>query len=106
MVECSLWGAKHQLVGWCLLKTILYRLADKVIKLLLKCYDFKMVKLPGCSSIGASSCSKPTKKKKNIKSNGNHLINYVLKNCINLIRNISIKNRSGIDKDRGVIRSY
>ena len=35
--------------------TMLLRLADRL--LLLKCYDRKMVKLPGCSSIGASPCS-------------------------------------------------
>ena len=38
----------------------LYRLADRLW--LLKCYDRKTVKLPGCLSIEASSCSKPTKK--------------------------------------------
>ena len=43
-----------------LLYTMFYRLADRL--LLLKFYDKKMVKLPGCSSIGASLCSKPTKK--------------------------------------------
>ena len=32
--------------------------------LLLKCFDIKMVKLPGCSSVGASLCSWPTKKNK------------------------------------------
>ena len=37
-----------------------YRLADRL--LLLRCNDNKMVKLPGYSSIGASSCSN---KKKN-----------------------------------------
>ena len=42
------------------INTMLYRLADRL--LLLKCYDNKMVKL--YSSIGASSCSWPTKKKK------------------------------------------
>ena len=31
--------------------------------LLLKCFDIKMVKLPGCSSVGASLCSWPKKKK-------------------------------------------
>ena len=37
-------------------------LADRL--LLLKCYDNKMIKLPGCSSIGASSCGWLIKKKK------------------------------------------
>ena len=41
--------------------TMLFRLAYGL--LLLKCYDRKMVKLPGCSSIGTSLCSWPTKKK-------------------------------------------
>ena len=36
------------------MNTMLYRLADRL--LLLKCYDIKTVKLPGCSSVGASSC--------------------------------------------------
>ena len=40
--------------------TMLYWLAERL--LLLKCYDNKMVKLPGCSSVEASSCSWPTKK--------------------------------------------
>ena len=34
--------------------TKLYRVAN--VMLLLKCYDIKMVKSPGCSSVGASSC--------------------------------------------------
>ena len=42
--------------------TMLYRLADRL--LLLKCYYNKMVKLPECSSVRASSCGLPKKKKK------------------------------------------
>ena len=41
---------------------MLYRLADRLLRL--KCYDNKMVELPGCSSVGASSCSWPTTTKK------------------------------------------
>ena len=37
------------------------KLADML--LLLKCFEIKMVKLLGCSSVGASLCSWPTKKK-------------------------------------------
>ena len=41
--------------GGAYIDTMLYRLADGL--LLLKCYDNKKVKLPGCSFIGASTCS-------------------------------------------------
>ena len=34
-----------------------------VMLLLVKCYDIKMVKLPGCFYIGVPVCNKPTKKK-------------------------------------------
>ena len=34
--------------------------------LLLKCYDIKMVKLPGCFFIGTSSCNNQHKKKKKL----------------------------------------
>ena len=59
LVEVWLWtkvSNVFQNIVW----TMLYRLADRL--LLLKCYDNKMVKLPGYSSVGASPCSKPTKK--------------------------------------------
>ena len=46
--------------GGAYIDTMLYWLADRL--LLLKCYDNKMVKLP---SVGASSCSWPTKKNNN-----------------------------------------
>ena len=51
-----------------------YRLADRL--LLLKCYDSKMVKLPGYSSVGASSCSKPTKKQKTYDLNNEAFVCY------------------------------
>ena len=39
--------------------------SDKAnMQMLEKCYDIKMVKLPGCSSVGASLCGWPTPKKK------------------------------------------
>ena len=47
------------MLSW--LKMLLYRLADRL--LLLKWYDNKMVKLLGCSSVGASSCSKQQQQK-------------------------------------------
>ena len=40
-----------------------------------------------------------------IKSIGIHLANYVLKKLHNFDKECFLKNRSGIDKDRGVIRS-
>ena len=44
------------------MNTLLYRLANML--LLFKCFDIKMAKLPGCSSLGASLCDWPTKNKK------------------------------------------
>ena len=63
MAKCSLRGALNQLVwrGQCLYETML--LGEAIRLLLIKCYDSKMVKLPGCFSIGTSSSSLPTKKK-------------------------------------------